>query len=127
MANEITVTGLLQYTNAAKSIPSNSLSISNFLSTIVGSNYQRQTQSIPTTAGGTAINLGSVASPGGWIFVKNNDGTNYVQLMSAVSGTVFARLNPGEFALFRLDATVTAPAAISHTGACVIEYLILEA
>lgn len=127
MANEITFSGLLQYANPAYNIPTLSLSSGNIVLSITGKYYYRGTQSIPTTAGGTALNLGSVSTPGGWLIIFNRDPTNYVQLMTAVStGAVFARINPTEAALLRLDATVTAPAAIAHTAACIVEYLVLD-
>jgi hypothetical protein len=94
---------------------------------VAGDHFTSSVFTVPTTAGGTAIPLGGVATPGGYLFVKNNDATNYVQLLTAVSGTAFCRLNPGEPAVFRLDAGLTAPAALAHTGACEIQFLLLDA
>jgi len=127
MANEIQVVAGLQYTNPAQNIAAVLLQIANGLArfNITGKNYVTGTMSVPTTSGGTAIPISNLSTVGWGIFL-NLDATNYIQLMSAVSGTVFARLYPGEIALFRLDAGVTAPAAISHTAACEMEYLILE-
>lgn len=87
--------------------------------------YTNGTMSVPTTAGGTAIPKGGIGTLG-WAIVKNNDATNFVELMTAVSGTVFAKLKPGEVAMFRFPGTVTAPAALANTGAVKIEYLFLE-
>jgi hypothetical protein len=84
-----------------------------------------QQQSIPTTAGGTAIDLGGCTAPG-WAFFINRDANNYLDILSAVSGTVMARLLPGEFALFRLSTGAQAPAAIAHTASCVLEYCIIN-
>ena len=125
MANEITVTGSLQYANPAQNIAQIGLSIFNTLFSITGKNYTYGTMSVPTTSGGTAIPIANLSSLG-WAIFKNNDPTNYVQLMSAVSGTVFPKLFPGEIALFRFDSSVTAPAAIAHTASVLLEYLILE-
>lgn len=124
MANEATVTAVLQF--AKGNVSTKSLSATNKQFTVSGTNYLLETQSIPTTAGGTAIKIGGLATVG-LALIKNNDGTNYVQIMDAVSENVIMRLLPGEVALFRFDAAVTAPAAIAHTGAVQIEYLILEA
>lgn len=62
---------------------------------------------VPTSA--AAIPLGSITAPGGWLYVKNTDATNYMTLITATSGTPFARIYPGEFAHFRIDAGLTAP------------------
>ena len=129
MANEITVTAQLAYANPAFNINSLSLLISTGGSaqfTITGKNYMRGTMAVPTTAGGTAIPLGGVSTPGGIMCFKNLDSTNYLQILTAVSGTVIIRIYPGECFPIRLDATLTAPAALSHTAICEMEYLILE-
>jgi hypothetical protein len=125
MANEITVTGSLGYTNSAVSVAAQSLSISGSTFTIVGTRYAEGLFSVPTTVNGTALPI--PAGTLGWCLIKNNDATNYVELMTAVSGTVFAKIAPGEVALFRFPANVTAPAAIANTAAVKIQYLILEA
>src|SRR5271157_5864967 len=93
--------------------------------TVTGDHFTSSIFTVPTSAGGTAIPLGGVATPGGYLFVKNNDATNYVQLLTATSGTAFCRLNAGEMAVLRLDAGLTAPAALAHTAACEIQYLLL--
>lgn len=125
MANEITVTGSLGYANSAVSVAAQLLAISASTFTIVGSRYVEGLFSVPTTVNGTAIPI--PAGTLGWAIIKNNDATNYVELMSAVSGTVFAKLAPGEVALFRFPSAITAPAAIANTSAVKIQYLILEA
>lgn len=81
--------------------------------------------SVATTAGGVAIPLGGLSTLG-YAQFTNLDATNYVQLMTAVSGTVFGKLLPGETAVFRFDPTITAPAWIAHTGACQVSFLIVD-
>lgn len=125
MANEITVTGLLSYTNSAQNIPQQQLALTAALFSIAGKNFEEATMSVPTTSGGTAIPLGGLSGLG-WAFFKNNDPTNYIELMTAVSGTKFAKLPPGAIALFYIDASITAPAAIANTAACLMQFLILE-
>jgi len=129
MANEIQVTLALQYTNAAQSIPPTLLQIAGTanqsLFSISGKNFTDGTKSFPTSAGGTAIPLGGVGTLG-WAVIRNLDPTNYVQVLTAVSGTVFLRINAGEAALFRFDQGVTAPAILANTAACVCQWLILE-
>jgi hypothetical protein len=126
MANEITVTASLNYTNSAASIASQTLTIkSPGKFSITGSDFTQSTMSVPTTAGGTAIPRASLGTPG-WAMIKNLDATNYVEILSAVAGTVMIRLNANEVALFRFAQGITAPAAIANTAAVIIEYLFLE-
>ncbi|MGD0013110.1 MAG: hypothetical protein ABSD56_01605 [Bryobacteraceae bacterium] len=128
MANEINVTASLAYSNATASILGKLLAWLNKPFTISGVNLVVATFSVPTVSGG-----GPAALPGldvlttvGWAAFVNHDPTNYVDLMTAVAGVAFARLLPGECAVFRLPAAMVAPAALAHTADCLIEYLILE-
>jgi hypothetical protein len=125
MANEISVTASLAYANAAFSILQKSLSINGSTFTITGKNYSLGSKSFPTTAGGTAIPLGGNTTMG-WSCIKNDDPTNYVQVLSAVSGTVFLKLFAAEAAVFRFDLTVSAPAILANTAAVLCEFLLLE-
>lgn len=123
MANEITVSASLA---AAKgNVQSEGLAVSALKATLTGKNFEKLSQTIPTTAGGTALKLGALTNIG-WVLVKNNDNTNFVDLMTAVSGTAFARLKPGEIALLRLPPAVTAPAALADTAAVDIEMMMVE-
>src|ERR1035438_3031681 len=81
--------------------------------------------SVPTTSGGTAIPVSALANLGYAMFV-NMDPTNYVQLLSAASGTVLIKLLPGDVALFRFDGGITAAALLAHTAACNVQFVILE-
>lgn len=125
MANEILASGSLSYTNVAKGISNLSLTEQPSYFTITGYEAQSSTMNVPTTAGGTAIPLGSVGTIG-WCFFKNLDPTNYLDILTAASGTAFLRLLPGEFAICRLTPAITAPAALAHTAATLLQYLILE-
>lgn len=125
MANEINVTTVLSYTNAAQNIPLTTLQAYQVAFNIAGKNFSMLTEVVPTTAGGTAIPISNLSSLGFAIFI-NRDPTNYVQLLSAVSGTVFARINPGETALLRFDPAITAPAWLAHTTSVLVQALILE-
>lgn len=129
MANEINVTASLAYSNTAASIVGKLLALLNKAFNISGVNLVVATFSVPTVSGG-----GPAALPGldalttvGWGCFVNHDSANYVDLYTAAAGVAFARLLPGECAVFRLPAGMTAPAALAHTAACLIEYLILEA
>jgi hypothetical protein len=128
MANEIGVTAKLAYSNPTAGIAINPpaiLSPTTINFSITGKNYSQGSMSVPTTSGGTAIPVSNLANVG-WAMFVNLDGTNYVEIMSAVSGTVLIQLQPGESALFRFAPTITAPAFIAHTAACEVQWLILE-
>jgi hypothetical protein len=90
-----------------------------------GSTFAQGVQAIPTTSGGTALNISNLPNVGYCTF-QNLDPANYVQILTAVSGTVFARLVAGDSHLFRFDPSVTAPAMIAHTATVSIQYLCLS-
>ena len=93
-----------------------------------GVNAQSITQSIPTTGGGTALKIPSLSNVG-WCFIVNRDATNYVDIMTAIagsSGVAFARLEPGEFCLLRLNPAITAPAALANAAPVEVEILAAE-
>ncbi len=92
---------------------------------ITGNNFVEAEFLVPTTAGGTAIPVPGLGTLG-WACIKNNDTTNYVDILSAVSGTPMLRLYPGECFPFRFHPGVTAPAAIANTASVNIQYLILQ-
>lgn len=122
MANEINITINLAV-NKGKVSQNPSV---NFKATFTGTNYVQRTMSIPTTAGGTALDVTGLTNLGVGYF-KNNDATNYVEILSAVStGTALVRLLPGEGAIFRFAGAITAPAALANTSAVQLEYMILE-
>ncbi len=125
MSQEATLAATLAF--AKGSISTKSLQLASSKFDVAGNDFVQASQTIPTTAGGTAINLGNLSGALGLWAIKNNDPTNYVDLMSGVSGTAFDRIMPGEMHVGRFPASITAPAALAHTGAVSIEYLILEA
>jgi hypothetical protein len=126
MANEITVAALLSATKNSLTatlqdptpVTAGSL---NF--TMSGNNSVSGIMSVPTTAGGTAIPKGSIGTPG-WFLAINTDATNFVTVLSAVSGTALVKMKPGEVCLFRFSTS--APAMLADTGACIVRYLMLE-
>lgn len=93
--------------------------------TLTGSNYKQGTQTIPTTAGGTALDVTSLSSPA-WYLIINRDSTNSVELLNAASGTVINSALPGEPMMGRFAATVTAPAMLGVGGSVQVEFLIIE-
>lgn len=125
MSQEATISALLQF--AKGNILTKSLQVSSIKADVTGNDFVQGSQTIPTTAGGTAINLGTLSGTLGLFAIKNNDATNYVDIMSAVSGTAFLRIKPGECFVGRLPPGITAPAALANTASVSIEYLLLEA
>ena len=122
MANELTLNATLAYSKNNITVTE---SVVNLLATVTGNGVQAlAAYSAPTAS--TALPLGSVAVPGGWVFIMNTDATNYVKVQTAVAGTEFIRLLPGEFALFRLAPGLTAPALSADTAACVVKYAIFD-
>ena len=123
MSNSLVLSTALTYSG-------NGITLSEYVSSLlvpVTGNGLNSLQSFSATTAAVAIPLGSSASPGGWIYIKNNDLTNYVQVLTGTSGTVFARLLPGEFCLLRLDATVTNPAVQANTSGCQITFCLFDA
>lgn len=122
--NEITVSALLEFAKGALSdqfqIPLPP-ALAQF--NMASGEYIKNAMSVPTTAGGTAIPLGSVTTPG-WFLAVNRDPTNYVQVLNAVNGNALAKMMPGEPCLFRFAGA--APAMIANGAPCVVEYLLLN-
>lgn len=122
MAQEITVSGSL----AAKkgTLPLSYPVSGKFNQAGIGGKIRQQ--SIPTTAGGTAIDMTGITNPG-WILMLNKDPTNFIQVgpLSAGAMVPCMRLEPLEPAgPFRIDGTLR---ALSDTAACLLEYEVLEA
>jgi hypothetical protein len=123
MADEISISGAMTY----RKTPGRTYSVTETAATfnVTGRKAIQAEQAIGTAAGGEAIGLGDLASLGR-AFFKNLDSTNYLEILDAVSGTAILKLKAGEWSLFRFGSGVTAPAAQANTGACNLEYLIVE-
>lgn len=122
MANELTLNATLAYTKNNVSI---SESITN-LAVTVGGNGQNALAAYSAPTAATALPLGSVAIPGGWLYIKNTDATNYVKVLTATAGTEFVRLLPGQFFLGPLAPGVTAPATSANTAACIVTFCVFD-
>lgn len=119
MSLELTLSGSLAYADA-NGVDAELLveSLQQSVSTKI---ISRAPQSIAITE--TVINLGSVASIG-YVMLINRDTTNFVNVKTAASGTIFAKLPPGGFCILHLGSGVTAPVAIADTAACIIDKII---
>lgn len=80
-------------------------------------------QSIATSE--TTIDLGSISALGLCLLV-NRDSTNYIEIKTAASGTIIAKMLAGEPCLFRIGSGITAPVAIANTAACLLDILLLS-
>ena len=126
MANEISVSASLGLSKG--NVVNRILALASGVTfTQTGIRYAEGAQSVPTTAGGTILPLGPLAGATlGWCLLKNNDATNFVEILTTTSGTTILKLKPGEIALFRFGSGVVAPAALANTATCQLEFLILE-
>ncbi len=120
MANELTITISLTYERGKTklSVQENNLQVD-----VTGDLAIQHVQNVGTSE--VAIDLGGVTA-GGYMFARNLDSTNYVEIRSGTSATDVIRLKAGEVALFRLSADSTAPFAIADTAAVDLEYLLLS-
>ena len=135
MANELTTTQTFTYsksgvvaTDGSGSVTANAGTGTQVLTNVGGPGLESQGSfSVPTSAGGTVLPLGSVTIAGGWLFIQNLDATNYVTLMTAVSGTSISRILPGDPPTWiRLDPSITAPAVLAHTAPVNIRYKVFD-
>jgi hypothetical protein len=97
-----------------------SKSFTSLLASVSGDSPISNLQTIGTSD--ETLDIGDISTVG-FIFAKNLDSTNYVQI-GYTSGTYFGRLKPGEACGIRLDASVTAVHAKANTGAIKLEYLL---
>tara|TARA_R110002110_G_scaffold58200_4_gene165452 strand:- start:159 stop:518 length:360 start_codon:yes stop_codon:yes gene_type:complete len=119
MANELTLQSAMSFTSG---IFSADKALSKQI-TVAGTDYVSATQSIGTSEEELAKGeiTGSIL---GYLLIYNTDATNYVEVAS-VTTKYAVRLLAGEFALFRPNGSSVFCKA--NTGACIVEYLLLEA
>lgn len=117
MANELTVTAGLAYSNAGVTLAKNSTD-----TVTVAANYVLH-QIHTVTVAGEALPLGSVATPG-FCYIRNTDGANFI-LVGNSGDTPVIRVEAGELAVFRFNQAIV-PAAIADTGNVVIEIIIIS-
>ena len=93
------------------------------LVTVATKRIVRAKQAVGTSE--EALGLGDISALGYCILI-NRDATNFINVKTATGGTIFARINAGEFAAFRFGSGVTAPFVIADTAACQLDYLIIS-
>ncbi len=95
------------------------------LSVVVTGNGQNARKAFSAIVADTAIPLGSVTTPC-WLYMVNNDPTNFVTIKRAVGGATIAKLKPGWFCLLPLDPGITVPSTAADTAPCSVDYAILD-
>lgn len=114
MANEVNISAAWQVNkNGVTSQSSGTASL-----TAAGNGRASLTQSIATSA--TQLNLGTITSVPGAVYIKNLDATNYVEIDANTSFNGFPqKLLPGQIILLAPEtATIYGKA---HTGAVLVE------
>ncbi len=126
MSSTVTVTALLSFLDPTSGVsPADQLGITQASFGGDEHQYTKNLVTVPVTAGGVAIPLGAVTSPGDSIFI-NRDPTNFIIIYDQAGGTKIAQLDPGKCCLIPFDPSITAPAAEADTGSCQMSYLIVE-
>jgi len=125
MANEVKVIASLAATNGTYDFPKVGGSQLQFDQAAQGGGTPGS-QNIPTTAGGTVVDVTELTTVG-WAYFKNLDSTNYVQHGPESGGVMipYGRMEPGEPAVFRLDPAVVLR-MLANTATCLVQILILE-
>ncbi len=121
MSSEVTVNLQLQYSDSNG--VADSLQLANAHYSVTTKVISHGVVSVPTTA--AALNLGNVTALG-YIMLINRDPTNFVTLLTSTGGVVFAKLWPGQGALFYFGSGVTAPFIKSDTAVCIVDYLLIS-
>jgi hypothetical protein len=115
MANELTLNTSINYTKGGAIV---TRTVNNYQVTISGTAVTQGVQSIPTAD----TTLSIVAAPG-YVYVKNLDATNYVQVGPDATNW-FIKLLAGQHALFPINGT--ALHAKANTGACNLEFIVFS-
>ena len=112
MANEIEISARMAFSKSSRSSNTDDMNALGLTFTMSGTDYVKGTQTIGTTA--EVLGKGEITTPG-YLFIKNLDGTNYIELekasFSTTAGTV--KLKAGEVALFRVASSTISTSSMS--------------
>jgi len=120
MADEITVSALLEFSKGGLEVKLNSGVLRLDVS---GTKFIHNVQNVGFAAA-EALDLGDMTSPGMCLMI-NRDTTNYVSVRAGAAGANTVQILAGEAALFR-HASAT-PFVQADTAAVNIEYVLIEA
>lgn len=117
MSNELSLSASLAFNKGGASVSrSEGIQV-----TVTGDAFSHEVQSIGTTE--EQLAQGADLDVPGYMFIKNLDTTNYVEVGST-TGVYDIKMKAGEIALYRHNSvTVYAKA---NTAACLVEYLLVE-
>ena len=122
MADELTISasGTYYKNGVRRNFTADSLQVD-----VSGDGMINNVQEITAVAGGEAIELGDVATPG-WARFKNLDDTNFIEIGFDDTGFVtFLKLLAGEETGW-IRLSQAAPYAQADTAACLLEYTIID-
>ena len=115
MANEISIVVSMTFRKGgAEAQRAETISVD-----VAGDAFSHEIQEIGTAD--EALVEGAALGTPGYVFIKNLDSTNFVEVGLTSSYTI--KLKAGEVALFRADGAIFAKA---DTSACNVEYWIIE-
>jgi len=117
MSNELSLSVSLTFNKGGASVSrSEGIQV-----TVTGDAFSHEVQEVGTAE--EELAQGADLGTPGYMFIKNLDATNYVEVGST-TGVYDIKLKAGEIALYRHNsATVYAK---SNTAACLVEYLLIE-
>jgi hypothetical protein len=117
MADEITISVRMAFSKSgAKASRTENINVD-----VTGDSFTHEIQSVGTTE--EELAQGADLGTPGYIFIKNLDSTNYVEV-GVTTGVYTVKLLAGEVACFRVNgATIYAKA---NSSSVLVEYLIIE-
>ena len=117
MANEIAISVSISFSKGGATVSR----LEAIQVTVTGDAFSHEVQEVGTAE--EELAQGADLGTPGYMFIKNLDATNYVEVGST-TGVYDIKLKAGEIALYRHNsATVYAKA---NTAACLCEYLLIE-
>ncbi|MGL4463008.1 MAG: hypothetical protein ACRC1K_12735 [Planctomycetia bacterium] len=121
MANELQVISQLTFQKGNfTTVSRGSTSVLN--RNVAGTKYHQTVQSVGTTE--EALSTGDVTA-GGYVYLKNLDSTNFINVRAEAAGAAFSKLKAGDVAQFPTAAAATIR-VIADTAACDLEILIVS-
>ena len=117
MANEISLSASLIFSKGGASVSR----LENIQVDVTGDAFSYEVQEVGTSE--EVLAQGADLGTPGYMFIKNLDATNYVEVGST-TGVYDIKLKAGEFAIYRHNSATVYTKA--NTGACNVAYLLIE-
>ena len=121
MADELTLRASLSFEKGSKDV---SLTFSPTTFDVAGGNVLHNVQNVGFAAE-EALLIGDI-TVGGYFIGINRDATNFIEIRPGTGAADLIQLKPGDFCMFRLATTATAPFVLADTAACELEYVIVD-